>query len=429
MSQKSWAAGNLAAKLLAAPWTRPNITAALDSLTPLKRHDRAALIAALTPLGRDYPPSHDHLKHFLLTSPVFTPIKTRLVPAILDPPLFAPAPKFKNLPIPLIATPGDLATWLGIFTPELEWLSDHRRSHASAAKAPLQHYRYALIQKRNGDPRLLESPKPNLKSIQRKILSEILNKIPLHPAAHGFAKQKSCLTNARIHAAENFVITFDLQNFFPTITLPRIHGLFRALGYPHPVARHLAGLCTTITPKTILQSLPTQTHARHATPHLPQGAPTSPALANLLAYKLDHRLQKLSLSANANYTRYADDLAFSGPESFRKSIKSFAKTVTTIITEEGFTLNPSKTSQMPAHQSQKITGITINRHCNIPRNDYDALKATLHNCLRTGPAAQTHNNHSDFRRHLEGRIAWMAQINPQKAAKLLRLFDQIDFTS
>ena len=212
-----------------------------------------------------------------------------------------------------------------------------------------------------------------------------------------------------------------------TITLPRIHGLFRALGYPHPVARHLAGLTTTITPKSILESLPPEIHQLLSIPHLPQGAPSSPALANLLAYQLDRRLHKLAASANANYTRYADDLAFSGPESFRNSIKTFTKTVGKIVTEEGFTLNASKTRAMPAQQRQHVTGITINQHCNLPRKEYDALKATLTNCLRTGPTPQNRDNHPDFPRHLQGRIAWLAQINPQKAQKLFLLFDQIDF--
>jgi retron-type reverse transcriptase len=164
-------------------------------------------------------------------------------------------------------------------------------------------------------------------------------------------------------------------------------------------------------------------------PHLPQGAPTSPALANLLAWTLDRRLQGLARTVEANYTRYADDLAFSGNAEFAAGIDRFGRTIETILYEEGFTLNTAKTRIMPSSTRQRVTGIVVNEHCNIARIEFDTLKAILHNCTRTGPAVQNRANIPDFRSHLDGRITWVEQINFPRGLKLRRLFDRIDWTT
>jgi retron-type reverse transcriptase len=337
------------------------------------------------------------------------------------------------LPIPALTTSGDLAQWLGQSAEQLDWLADFRRTHTCATERRFQNYTYAVISKRGGKQRLLEAPKPRLKAIQRRILHEILSAIPVHRCAHGFVPGRSCLTGAQVHASESVVVTFDLAQFFPSIGLPRIHGLFRSLGYPWEVARLLTGLCTTITPAEIFRHLPDAQRvdpeiiALHRQPHLPQGAPTSPALANLLAWTLDRRLHGLANAAGATYTRYADDLAFSGDESFANSLGRFSKTVATIADEEGFALNPAKNRIMPRNKPQRVTGIVVNQHINVARSTYDTLRATLHNCVRTGPAAQNRSLHPDFLRHIEGRVVWVEQVNPQRGRKLRRLFDRIDW--
>jgi hypothetical protein len=322
-----------------------------------------------------------------------------------------------------LATTGDLAAWLGLSPAELDWLADSRRAHGSTEKPALQNYRYALIPKRDGTKRLLEAPKPRLKAIQRRILHEILDAVPVHGAAHGFVAGRSCRTGAQIHAGEAVVATFDLAGFFPSIGLPRIHGLFRSLGYPWGAARALAGLCTTLTPRDL------RPDALHGVPHLPQGAPTSPALANLLAFTLDRRLHGLARAAGATYTRYADDLAFSGDAAFAKALPRFTNSVETILREEGFHLNAAKTRIMPRAGRQRVTGIVVNAHCNTGRAEFETLKATLHNCARTGPAAQNREAVPDFHAHLHGRIAWVAQINPARGAKLWGLFDDVDWSA
>ncbi|KAB1915652.1 hypothetical protein F8274_03065 [Micromonospora sp. AMSO31t] len=160
--------------------------------------------------------------------------------------------------------------------------------------------------------------KSRLRALQRRLLAEVLGRIPVHLAAHGFVPGRSAHTFAAAHAAQPVVVRIDPLGFFTHIPATRVHGLFRTAGYPEPVAHTLTGLCTTRTPHPVLRRAPTGLPHRATrlaalgTGHLPQGAPTSPALANLCAYRLDRRLTGLADAFETTYTRYADDLAFSG---------------------------------------------------------------------------------------------------------------------
>jgi RNA-directed DNA polymerase len=381
-AQRAWAADNLATRLLAGAWTVRAIAAVLRSA---RLRGRAALARGVFALGeRGYPPAPVTLRRFLILSGVFAPA-AKPAAAVLEPPRFAPIGVFAGLSIPALATPGDLAAWLGVTAEHLDWLSDVRRGHGGTREMALQHYRYSVVTKRSGGTRLLEAPKPRLKAIQRRILHEILDVVPVHDGAHGFVAGRSCLTGARRHAGEAVVATFDLAQFFPSIGSPRVHGLFRCLGYPWAVARALTGLCTTITPASVMPGL----EELYRVPHLPQGAPTSPALANLLAWPLDRRLAQLAEAAGAYYSRYADDLAFSGDTRFARGLGRFGATVEAIVREEGFVLNPTKTRVMPRHGRQRVTGVVVNGHCNVGREAFDTLKAILHNCVVRGRKART----------------------------------------
>ncbi len=423
MDRRAWAATNLAAALLATPWTALAIAAAVETaLGPSQSRRRAGLVKWLVTLGRPYPPSPDHLAELLYDSPRFGPARGRRG-AVLDSPLFAPAPVFAGLDLPPLATLGALADWLDLPIETLDWLSDERRCLAKAAD-PLQHYRYAFLAKRDGALRLIEAPKPRLKRIQRRILDEILAKAPVHDSAKGFVAGRSCRDHAQIHAGEALVLTLDLAQFFPSLGVARIQGLFRLLGYPWAVARRLTGLCSTTTPWSLARQLPAAEQRRYALPHLPQGAPSSPALANLAAWPLDRRLAGLARAAGANYSRYADDLAFSGDA---RALEGFERQVDAIAAEEGFALNPAKTRRMDRSARQQVTGIVVNAHNNLGRAEFDRLKAILHNCATQGPAGQNRDGVADFRRHLDGRIGWVEQLNPARGAKLRRVFELIAF--
>jgi RNA-directed DNA polymerase len=338
--------------------------------------------------------------------------------------------------VPQIATEGGLAAWLGLSVSELEWLADLKNLGAKRKEEKLRHYRYRILPKDTGSVRLIEMPKPRLKEIQRRILAEILAAIPAHPAAHGFVKGRSIKTFTAPHAGRRVVLRTDLREFFPRLSRARVQALFRTAGYPERVADLLGGLCTSAVPRdTWTQAAPILAPAEHselrrlyADPHLPQGAPTSPALANLCTFRADCRLHGLTRAASANYTRYADDLAFSGDEEFESRVARFAEHVAAILGEEDLHLNHRKTRVMRQGVRQYLAGVVANQHVNVVRADFDRLKAILTNCVHRGAASQNRENHPAFRQHLTGRVAFVEMINPQKGARLRRIFDRIDWS-
>ncbi|MBI2479747.1 MAG: RNA-directed DNA polymerase, partial [Planctomycetia bacterium] len=159
--------------------------------------------------------------------------------------------------------------------------------------------------------------------------------------------------------------------------------------------------------------------------HLPQGAPTSPAIANISLYKLDVRLTGLATACGATYSRYADDVAFSGDSEFTRCVDRLRHHIAAIIQEEGFHVNHRKTRIMRASTRQRIVGIVVNRHRNIARGDYDQLKAILHNCRKYGLQSQNLDRHSDYRAHLAGRVAFIEAVNPHRGQRLREILDQI----
>jgi RNA-directed DNA polymerase len=215
----------------------------------------------------------------------------------------------------------------------------------------------------------------------------------------------------------------------------RIYAIFRTLGYPRPVARLLAGLRTTRLPAEVWKARPDPaldgadhpSWQRLSARHLPQGAPTSPAVANLVAFRLDCRFAGLASALDATYTRYADDFTFSGGPELARKARRLAHLVAVIAGEEGFTLNFRKTRIERRGQRQTVTGVIVNARPNISRSDYDRLKATLTNCFRLGPAGQNSERHRDYRAHLAGKVAHVAAINPARGRKLWEVFDRIEW--
>ena len=328
--------------------------------------------------------------------------------------------------LPDLPTVQDLAQWLDLPLDRLQWLSP---------ETPLgsEHYRYKLQPKRTGGLRLLEIPKVELKRVQRAIHTGLLQHVPVHEAAHGFVAERSVATHAAAHAGRAVVIKFDLQDFFGSIRAAQVAAVWRTLGYPAGVARSLATLCTHRTAQMVVARLRDDGGLdwlgakRLRAAHLPQGAPTSPALANLCAFGLDLRLDGLAWAFGATYTRYADDLVFSGHAALRPQFRALQAWVAAIAQGEGFALHPDKTRCLPQHLQQRITGVVVNAHPNTPRQDFDRLKACLHQCVLQGPTSQNHDQMTDFRGHLLGRIAWVKQFNATRAEKLKSLFVQIEW--
>lgn len=354
---------------------------------------------------------------------------------LVDRPTMCPIDAARGWDVPYpMSTTCELADWLGVSLGELDWFADQRRLEFKQHTPKLRHYHYRTLTKRFGEFRLIEAPKSRLKAIQHQILTGILDHVPPHAAAHGFRKGRSVKTFAKPHIAKDVVVKLDLRDFFPSIRLARIQALFRSLGYPEAVANALAGLCTNSTPSDVWNDAPRPSDPRihdqirrYAQPHLPQGAPTSPALANLCAYRLDCRLSGLAHAVDADYTRYADDLAFSGNGDFRRIAQRFHIHAGAIALEEGFLVHHRKTRVMRHGVRQRIAGVVVNRTLNVPREDFDRLKATLTNCIRFGAESQNRENHDDFRSHLEGRVSFVEMIHPTRGRRLRELLKQVEW--
>lgn len=341
-------------------------------------------------------------------------------------------------PVPALPTTGELAAWLGVSDADLDWLADRKDFSRAARDARLLHYQWQWVPKRTGGVRLLESPKARLKALQRKVLHAILDAIPPHESAHAFQQGRSVRTFAAPHVGQHVLLRMDLEDFFTSISAGRVYGLFRAAGYPESVASTLASLCTHRLPLLVLRDMPRpasqelidahwRARVRLAEPHLPQGAPTSPALANLCAFGLDVRLSALADAMGARYSRYADDLVFSGDARFAQALPRFRHRVGDILRDEGFVPNARKTRVLRQSTRQQVAGVVVNAHPNVPRADFDTLKAILTHCIRHGPSTQNQTHHPDFRAHLQGRVAWVTSVNPRRGARLRALFDAIDW--
>lgn len=197
-------------------------------------------------------------------------------------------------------------------------------------------YHSFSIPKRKGGTRQIDAPYPSMIRAQRWIYHEILSKITISPSATGFIPHHSIKDNASAHLSQKCLLLLDVKDFFPSIKWHKVYAVFAHLGYPKNIAQYLASLCCL-------------------NGHAPQGAVTSPALSNVIAHRLDARITGLAKKYQVNYTRYADDMTFSG-ERISKRFQSFIKK---IVEEDGFKINRDKTRFIKGKHQKIVTGISI----------------------------------------------------------------------
>lgn len=315
-----------------------------------------------------------------------------------------------------------VAEWLDFTVGELEWFAD-QGGWLRSATPRLRHYRVWTREKRDG-VRVIEAPKPRLREAQRRILRQLVSRIPAHRAATGFIPGSSTADFASPHSGNPTVLRADLRHCFESVTVQRVADVFRQAGYPPAIARLLAHLCTTATPADQLVGVPAE-HAMYLRGrHLPQGAPTSPHLSNLVMRSLDRRLQGYALANGLTYTRYGDDLALSGEEMHADRA---LWVVLKVIASEGFTVHAGKVRIMRAHQRQTLAGLVVNDRPRVSRAEFDNLRALLHNAHRYGASSQNHARHPDFRAHVLGLIAWVGASDEVRRERLLRMVDKVDW--
>lgn len=273
----------------------------------------------------------------------------------------------------------EIGTYLGI-SPKLV---------TRMAVASHKYYRTFCISKKSGGTRQIAAPRVFLKVVQRYILDCILVPVPTSSAVVGFVRGRALADGARAHQRARFLWNIDLQDFFPSIAEAQVCEAFRSLLYPDTAARFLARICT-------LQG------------RLPQGAPTSPMLANIVFQAVDRKLEQYSQASSIVYTRYADDLSFSSdapiPLDFRNAVSM-------AVQDAGYHINPAKIRLMGPQCQRKVTGLVINAQVSVPREYRRKLRAICH---RAKVTPQSTTVTSD---QLHGMLAYVGQFHPEEVSR------------
>jgi retron-type reverse transcriptase len=317
--------------------------------------------------------------------------------------------KLQQRYLPVMHTSNDLAAKLGITLSSLRWLTYHRRG------ATVVHYHRYSIAKKTGGVRFISAPKPALAQAQRWVLDNVLARLEAEPQVHGFVTGRSIVTNAKPHVSRAVVVNLDLKDFFPSITFRRVKGLFQAVGYSEHVSTVLA-LLSTEPPRIATELDGKVYYVALGERVLPQGACTSPAITNALCRRLDRRLAGLARRHQFTYTRYADDLTFSGDNP--KAVGRLLRSVRSVLQEEGFTEHPRKTRVMRPANRQEVTGVTVNTRPTVSREEVRTLRAILHNAARHGLASQNREGRTHFAAYLRGRVEYICMVDPQVAPAL-----------
>ena len=314
--------------------------------------------------------------------------------------------------LPNLSTPVELAGALGLTIPRLRWLAFHTEA------ATRSHYIRFTIPKRSGGKRTLFRPHRTLAQAQRWIFENITSRLPVEPPAHGFITGKSILTNAREHAGHALVVNLDLTDFFPSIGFPRVRSVFQRTGYSPAVATILALLCTEC-PRRVMEYDGVTYHVATGPRGLPQGACTSPSLSNQVARRLDRRLSGLATKLGITYTRYADDLTFSGDGELEDRVGYLMARVRHIAEDEGFVVNEAKSRVLRRNAAQIVTGLVVNDRPGVARKEVRRLRAILNRARTEGLERQNREHRPNFVAWLRGKIAFVAMARPDVGAVLL----------
>jgi RNA-directed DNA polymerase len=331
--------------------------------------------------------------------------------------------KLSKYGLPVIFSLKHFAKILGIKKNYLNWLLTNRE---------YQYTKFRIRKKNGTGVREIRAPKEDLKDIQSWINQNILVQVPIHDRCMSFRSGKSIKDNAQIHVGKSLLLQIDFYRFYDTISEERVYGLFRQLGYHPNLAVDLAKL-TTVPPSTTYEEIINEDphkpddYSVVRSAYLPQGAPTSPMISNIIARSLDYRLHRLTQKMGSEYTRYADDITISGTSSTIPSIKL----VSSIIKEEGFFLNHKKTHYRKKGQKQLVTGLTVTEGVHVPRILKEEIRQHLHYCLKLGPLAHLTNRgiqgKASYKDWLLGNICFIYGIEPELGERLLTDFNQIDW--
>jgi retron-type reverse transcriptase len=318
--------------------------------------------------------------------------------------------KLENYGLPVLNTPEEIAQAMGISVGELRFLAFNRKT------ANISHYIRFKIPKKTGGERLISAPMPRLKRLQQWILKQILEKLPIHPNAHGFCLNRSIVSNAQPHVGSEIVINFDLKDFFPSISYRRVKGLFKSFGYSE-LAATIFALLSTEADREKVELDGVIYHVALEERYLPQGSPASPALTNLLCRCLDRRLTTMAEKQGFVYTRYADDLTFSSSQD-NPRVCNLLRGTETIVQQEGLMINQEKTRILRRGRQQEVTGIVVNDKLSVDRKTLKKFRALLYQIEKEGLEGKTWGKSSDIVASIKGFANFVAMVSPEKGAKL-----------
>ena len=260
------------------------------------------------------------------------------------------------------------------------------------AYAPERFYRHFTIPKKNGTDREIDEPLPDLKHVQKWILENILEKCSVSPYAKAYVKGRTLKHNAKFHRSQKNVVTMDIKDFFPSITVDEVTNIFESLGYFHDISCFLAYLCCL----------------NHS---LPQGSPTSPYLSNLRFAKADQQISEYITEEKIRYTRYADDLTFSGDFNPHHLIK----TISDIVYDNGFSVNSKKTRVARQNTRQEVTGIVVNSKMQVSKLKRKKIRQQIYYIRKFGLEShleRIQETRCNYLNHLIGQINFALFINP-----------------
>lgn len=271
------------------------------------------------------------------------------------------------------------------------------------ARDPAPHYRLLTLRKKNGGKRIIHAPAPDLKYTQQQIAKRILSQMPVSPFATAYTAGKSLRDNAAPHVGHRYLLKMDITDFFGSIThFQVVSAAFNTKLYPPQVGAMLAELCC-------LDGV------------LPQGAPTSPALSNIVMKSFDDVLGHWCRQKGITYTRYCDDLTFSA----NVPLYSVYLKATDMLVRRGFAVNEDKTVFVTNTSAQRVTGLTVNEKVAVPREYKQRLRQEVYYALRFGLADSILHGgkreyitygQPDVRRyynHLNGQMQYVLQVEPQ----------------
>ncbi|MBA3454906.1 MAG: RNA-directed DNA polymerase, partial [Deltaproteobacteria bacterium] len=313
--------------------------------------------------------------------------------------------------LPVVHTAAELATAAGLALGQLRFLAFAREVSTTT------HYRQFTIPKRSGGDRVISAPMARLKKLQHWILEHMLNKLPLAPPAHGFRPGRSTVSNALPHLQSAIVINVDLKEFFPTVTYPRVKGLFRKLGYSEEVSTVLGLVCTEPDiVETVLDGI--TYYVARGPRRLPQGAPTSPAITNALCRRLDKRIAGFAAKHALTFTRYADDLTLSTKDPAGR-VGACLKFLRKVAVDEGFTVHPEKVRVVRTGRRQEVTGVVVNEKPGVVRAELRRFRALLFQIEKDGPAGKKWGTPgTDVLTSALGFASYVAMVDPVKGAAL-----------